>query len=334
MKTQALRQALDRHGFDAAFGGARRDEEKVARQGAHLLLPQRRSTPGTRRTSAGAVAIYNTRVAPGESIRVFPLSNWTELDIWHLHLRREHPDRAALFRQAKRPVVERDGMLIMVDDERCRCSRRDAREMRMVRFRTLGCYPLTGAIVPTPTTLPRSSGDAGARTSERRAADRSSDEGRLDGEEEAGGVFLMTTPAADDRFGRHRYLALAAQQSKTLLRFLTCGSVDDGKSTLIGRLLYDTKLIFDDQLPRSSARKPQPHGTDGDDIDFALLVDGLRPSASRASPSTSPTASSRPTSASSSSPTRPATSSTRATWRPAPRPPTSPSSWSTRARAC
>ncbi|OWK22387.1 hypothetical protein AJ88_08940 [Mesorhizobium amorphae CCBAU 01583] len=117
---------------------------------------------------------------------------------------------------------------------------------------------------------------------------------------------------------------MAAQEKKSLLRFLTCGSVDDGKSTLIGRLLSDTKQIFEDQLA-ALERDSRKHGTTGDDIDFALLVDGLEASASRASPSTSPIASSPRRSASSSLPTRPATNSTRATWRPAPRLPISPS---------
>ena len=118
MKTQALKQALDKYGFDAAFGGARRDEEKIARQGAHLLVPQRRSTAGTRRTSARSCGASTTRASdPGESMRVFPLSNWTELDVWQ-YIYLENIPIVPLYFAAERPVVERDGALIMVDDER------------------------------------------------------------------------------------------------------------------------------------------------------------------------------------------------------------------------
>ena len=154
MKTEALKQALDQYGFDAAFGGARRDEEKSPRQGTHLFVPHRRSIAGTRRTSGrNCGSIYNTRKRKGESIRVFPLSNWTELDIWqYIHLRR-HPDRAAVFRHE----APGGGARRHADHGRRRphaaAAGRDA-EMRMVRFRTLGCYPLTGAIESEATTLP------------------------------------------------------------------------------------------------------------------------------------------------------------------------------------
>lgn len=152
MKTVALRQALDKYGFDAAFGGARRDEEKSRakerifsfRNAAHAWDPKNQR-PEMWKT-------YNTRVAPGESIRVFPLSNWTELDIWQYILKERIPI-VPLYFAAKRPVVERDGMLIMVDDERMPVQPGETIEERMVRFRTLGCYPLTGAIESEAATL-------------------------------------------------------------------------------------------------------------------------------------------------------------------------------------
>ncbi len=153
MKTQALKQALDKYGFDAAFGGARRDEEKSR---AKERIFSFRSTahrwdPKAQRPELWK--LYNARKAKGESIRVFPLSNWTELDIWqYIHL--NDIPLVPLYFAAKRPVVERDGTLIMVDDERMPLSPGETPEMRTVRFRTLGCYPLTGAVESTATTLP------------------------------------------------------------------------------------------------------------------------------------------------------------------------------------
>ncbi len=145
MKTVALRQALDKYGFDAAFGGARRDEEKSRakerifsfRNASHVWDPKNQRPEMWN--------IYNTRVAPGESIRVFPLSNWTEADIWQ-YIRREAIPIVPLYFARQRPVVERDGMLILKDDDRMELRPGEVVENRMVRFRTLGCYPLTGAI--------------------------------------------------------------------------------------------------------------------------------------------------------------------------------------------
>ena len=145
MKTQALKQALDAHGFDAAFGGARRDEEKSrAKERVFSFRNQHhRWDPKNQRPEMWR--LYNGRVRPGESIRVFPLSNWTELDIW-LYIREEGIPIVPLYFAAKRPVVEREGQLIMVDDERLPLRRNERPQRRSVRFRTLGCYPLTGAI--------------------------------------------------------------------------------------------------------------------------------------------------------------------------------------------
>jgi sulfate adenylyltransferase subunit 2 len=146
MKTQALRQALDQHGFDAAFGGARRDEEKSRAKERIFSFrnAHHRWDPKNQRPELWKV--YNTRKHKGESLRVFPLSNWTELDVWQYIYLREIPV-VPLYYARERPVVERDGTLIMVDDERLPLRAGEVPTPRKVRFRTLGCYPLTGAIV-------------------------------------------------------------------------------------------------------------------------------------------------------------------------------------------
>jgi sulfate adenylyltransferase subunit 2 len=152
MKTEALKQALDAYGFDAAFGGARRDEEKS--RAKERVFSFRTAThawdPKNQRPELWRV--YNTRVHKGESIRVFPLSNWTELDVWQYILAENIPI-VPLYFAKPRPVVVRDGALIQVDDDRMRLAPGETPEMRMVRFRTLGCYPLTGAIESSADTL-------------------------------------------------------------------------------------------------------------------------------------------------------------------------------------
>jgi sulfate adenylyltransferase subunit 2 len=152
MKTQALKQALDHHKFDAAFGGARRDEEKSRskervfsfRSAAHRWDPKRQRPELWR--------LYNARKLAGESFRVFPMSNWTELDIWQ-YIHKHKIEIVPLYLAAERPVVERDGTLIMVDDERMPLAPGEKPMMKKVRFRTLGCYPLTGAIESEADTL-------------------------------------------------------------------------------------------------------------------------------------------------------------------------------------
>jgi sulfate adenylyltransferase subunit 2 len=153
MKTQGLKQALDKYKFDAAFGGARRDEEKSrAKERVYSFRDEHhRWDPKNQRPELWNV--YNGKINKGESIRVFPLSNWTELDIWqYIHL--ESIEIVPLYFSAKRPVVERDGILIMVDDERMPIADDEEVQMKSVRFRTLGCYPLTGAVESEATTLP------------------------------------------------------------------------------------------------------------------------------------------------------------------------------------
>ncbi|MDY6829444.1 MAG: sulfate adenylyltransferase subunit CysD [Pseudomonadota bacterium] len=153
MKTQSLKQALSKYGFDAAFGGARRDEEKSrAKERVYSFRDENhRWDPKNQRPELWN--LYNGRVHKGESIRVFPLSNWTELDIWQYIYLEEIPI-VPLYFAAERPVVERDGVLIMVDDDRMPLKPGEQPEQRTVRFRTLGCYPLTGAIESTANTLP------------------------------------------------------------------------------------------------------------------------------------------------------------------------------------
>lgn len=145
MKTQALLQALDKHRFDAAFGGARRDEEKSRAKERIFSFRDRFHQWDPKNQRPELWDIYNTKVHKGESIRVFPLSNWTELDIWQ-YIRLEKIPIVPLYYAKERPVVDMDGNLILVDDERMPAELAQKAEMRMVRFRTLGCYPLTGAI--------------------------------------------------------------------------------------------------------------------------------------------------------------------------------------------
>ena len=153
MKTEALKQVLDAHEFDAAFGGARRDEEKSRAKERVFSFrnAQHRWDPKNQRPELWQ--LYNGRVRKGESMRVFPLSNWTELDIWQYIYREEIPIVPLYFAKI-RPIVERDGMLILVDDDRLPLAEGEAPEMRQVRFRTLGCYPLTGAMDSNATDLP------------------------------------------------------------------------------------------------------------------------------------------------------------------------------------
>lgn len=145
MKTQALLQGLNKHKFDAAFGGARRDEEKSRAKERIFSFRDKHHQWDPKNQRPELWDIYNSKVHQGESIRVFPISNWTELDIWQ-YIRLENIPIVPLYYAKKRPIVEIDGSLVLVDDDRMPKELRDKAEMRMVRFRTLGCYPLTGAV--------------------------------------------------------------------------------------------------------------------------------------------------------------------------------------------
>ena len=233
----ALAGASSRYGFDAAFGGARRDEEKSrAKERVFSFRDAARQwDPKNQRPELWN--LYNGRIDRGESIRVFPLSNWTELDVWQ-YIWLENIPIVPLYFAARRPVVERDGTLIMVDDDRMRLRPGEKPEMSEVRFRTLGCYPLTGAIESTATTLARDHREMLARRELRAPgpADRPRRRG-LDGAEEARGVLLMARVTTEIEQDIEATWPSTSRRSS--LRFVTVGSVDDGKSTLIGRLLHD-----------------------------------------------------------------------------------------------
>ena len=275
-KTEGLKQALDTYGFDAAFGGARRDEEKSRAKERVFSFRDRNHRWDPKRQRPELWSLYNVRKNKGESIRVFPLSNWTELDVWQ-YILREKIEIVPLYFAAERPTVERDGLILMVDDERFPMNgekRGDAQG------------PLPHARLLPAFRRGRERGRDGRGDRRRDAADqdvgaagpgdRPRRRQRVDGEEEAGGIFLMARPLeSDEELIRTDVRAwLAQQEAKELLRFITCGSVDDGKSTLIGRLLYESKQIFDDQLAALESDSKR-HGTQGEKIDFALLVDGL-----------------------------------------------------------
>ena len=153
MKTQALLAALDQHGFDAAFGGARRDEERSRAKERVYSIRDRNHRWDPKSQRPELWNLYNGNINRGEEVRVFPLSNWTEIDVWQ-YILAEQIEIVSLYLAAERPVVERDGTLIMVDDERMPLESGEVPEKRMVRFRTLGCYPLSGAIESTARTLP------------------------------------------------------------------------------------------------------------------------------------------------------------------------------------
>jgi sulfate adenylyltransferase subunit 2 len=153
MKTESLKQALSKHSFDAAFGGARRDEEKSRAKERVYSFRDRNHRWDPKNQRPELWNLYNGRINKGESIRVFPLSNWTELDVWqYVHL--EHIPVVPLYFAKPRPVVDRDGALIMVDDERMRLNPGEQPRTETVRFRTLGCYPLSGAVRSTASTVP------------------------------------------------------------------------------------------------------------------------------------------------------------------------------------
>ena len=237
MKTQALLHALDKYKFDAAFGGARRDEEKSRAKERIFSFRDKFHQWDPKNQRPELWDIYNARVHKGESIRVFPLSNWTELDIWQ-YIRLENIPIVPLYYAKERPCVEIDGNLIMADDDRLPEKYRDQIQMRMVRFRTLGCWPLTGAV------------ESEADTIEKIVEE------------------MMTTTLDIKAF-------LDKDEQKDLLRLLTAGSVDDGKSTLIGRLLFDSKKLYEDQLD-ALERDSKRMGNAGEHIDYALLLDGLK----------------------------------------------------------
>ena len=176
MKTEGLKQALDKYGFDAAFGGARRDEEKSRAKERIFSFRNANHAWDPKNQRPELWRVYNTRINKGESIRVFPLSNWTELDIWQ-YIMMENIPIVPLYFAAKRPTITRDGTVIMVDDDRLKLRDGEEVESRLVRFRTLGCYPLTGAIESSAASLEEIVAEMfTARTSERQGRLIDSDE--------------------------------------------------------------------------------------------------------------------------------------------------------------
>jgi sulfate adenylyltransferase subunit 2 len=187
-KTEGLKQALDKFGFDAAFGGARRDEEKSRAKERIFSFRSASHRWDPKRQRPELWSLYNVRKAPGESMRVFPLSNWTELDVWQ-YIMREGIEIVPLYLAAPRPVVERDGLLLMVDDERFRLREGETVETRSIRFRTLGCYPLSGAIESEADTIEQVVQEMLlATTSERqgRIIDRDAGEGSMEKKKQEG----------------------------------------------------------------------------------------------------------------------------------------------------
>jgi sulfate adenylyltransferase subunit 2 len=186
-KTDGLKQALDQHGFDAAFGGARRDEEKSRAKERIFSFRDRNHRWDPKRQRPELWSLYNVRKAKGESVRVFPLSNWTELDVWQ-YILRERIEIVPLYFAGERPVVERDGLMLMVDDDRIPLNG-ETPEMRRVRFRTLGCYPLTGAVESCASTVEEIVAEMlVTTTSERqgRAIDRDAGSGSMEKKKQEG----------------------------------------------------------------------------------------------------------------------------------------------------
>jgi sulfate adenylyltransferase subunit 2 len=186
-KTDGLKQALDQHGFDAAFGGARRDEEKSRAKERIFSFRDRNHRWDPKRQRPELWSLYNVRKAKGESVRVFPLSNWTELDVWQ-YILRERIEIVPLYFAGERPVVERDGLMLMVDDDRIPLNG-ETPEMRRVRFRTLGCYPLTGAVESSASTVEEIVAEMlVTTTSERqgRAIDRDAGSGSMEKKKQEG----------------------------------------------------------------------------------------------------------------------------------------------------
>jgi sulfate adenylyltransferase large subunit len=275
-KTEGLKQALDQHGFDAAFGGARRDEEKSRAKERIFSFRNANHRWDPKRPAARAVVALQRPQEQGRERPGLPLSNWTELDVWQ-YILREKIEIVPLYFSDLRPTVVRDGLILMVDDDRFPLNGEEPK-LRKVRFRTLGCYPLTGAVESEAATR-RGGRRRNASHHHLRAAgpgDRQGFRRGEHGEEEAGGLFLMSRALDEDRdlIASDVSEWLARHERKEMLRFITCGSVDDGKSTLIGRLLYDCRQIFDDQLETLEAESKKI-GTQGAKLDFALLVDGL-----------------------------------------------------------
>lgn len=250
MKTQALKQALDKYGFTAAFGGGRRDEEKSRAKERIFSFRNENHAWDPKNQRPEMWKLYNSRIKKDQEVRVFPLSNWTEKDIWQ-YIKRENIEIPSLYFAKERPVVYRDGNIIMVDDDRMKLRPGEKIQMKSVRFRTLGCYPLTGGVESTADTLDEIIDETLSAVSSERTTRVIDNEAAGSMEEEEEDISKMSG----------------------LLKFITCGSVDDGKSTLIGHILYDSKLLYADQ--EKALELDSKVGSRGGAIDYSLLLDGL-----------------------------------------------------------
>ena len=250
MKTQALKQALNKYGFTAAFGGGRRDEEKSRAKERIFSFRNTAQAWDPKNQRPEMWKLYNTKIHKGESMRVFPISNWTEKDIWQ-YIQREKIDIVPLYFAAERPVVYRDGNIIMVDDDRMRLLPGEKPQMKKVRFRTLGCYPLTGGVESDAETLDEIIEETLSAVQKEQA--------------------VLSTMRKQEAWKEER--KRGTSRMKGLLKFITCGSVDDGKSTLIGHILYDSKLLYADQ--EKALELDSKVGSREGKIDYSLLLDGL-----------------------------------------------------------
>ena len=234
LKTEALKQALDKYGFDAAFGGARRDEEKSRAKERIFSFRSESASLGSEEPAAELwSALRHAERRTGESIRVFPLSNWTELDVWRISTRENIPSCRSISPRTARGA--RDGALIMVDDERLPLEPGETAQMWKCASAPWAAIRLQAPSRATPDSARgHDRGNAAPRDERTPRPRHRSRPGRFDGEEEAGGLFLMSRAT---RSAIARTSTRSRVKHRALLRFITCGSVDDGKSTLIGRLL-------------------------------------------------------------------------------------------------
>ena len=251
MKTQALKQALTKYGFTAAFGGGRRDEEKSRAKERIFSFRNSAQAWDPKNQRPEMWKLYNTKINKGESIRVFPISNWTEKDIWQ-YIQRENIEIVPLYFAKERPVIYRDGNIIMVDDDRLKLRPGEKIENKKSDSVLLGCYPLTGGIESEADTLDEIIDETLSAVSSERTS-----------------RVIDTRQQAAWREERERGIS----RMKGLLKFITCGSVDDGKSTLIGHILYDAKLLYADQ--EKALELDSKVGSRGGAIDYSLLLDGL-----------------------------------------------------------
>ena len=251
LKTKSLLDALEAGNFDAAFGGARRDEERSRAKERIFSLRDAKGQWDPKNQRPELWNLLNGRVRPGESIRVFPLSNWTEIDVWH-YINVENIPIVPLYFAKEREVIVRGNSLIVLEQPFVPLLPGEKPQIVTCRMRSLGCSPCTGAVRSDADTVAEDHRGADRDEALRAPAPRHrSRPGRLDGAQEARRLLLMSG----------------------LLRICTAGSVDDGKSTLIGRLLYDSRSVYEDQV--SSVEKASKNRTAGP-IDFSLFTDGLK----------------------------------------------------------